>query len=96
MNSRTIIALLAVLFVSASAQYYAPYAGYAGYYPGSYAAYSGYVGYAAGYPSYAAAASYYPSAYSSLYYGYGSNKGSTDKNGDAQEQQPQIKLTNNQ
>uniref|UniRef100_A0A0N4ZZX0 Uncharacterized protein n=1 Tax=Parastrongyloides trichosuri TaxID=131310 RepID=A0A0N4ZZX0_PARTI len=99
MNSRTIISLLALLFVSVSAQYYYPYGSgysgyylnYAGYYPSSYAgyasAYPSYSGYGYAYPSYAGYSSYYPS----MYYGYGSNKGVQSE----QAPNPEVKLTNN-
>ncbi|CEF65070.1 Protein of unknown function DUF1459 family-containing protein [Strongyloides ratti] len=92
MNSKIIIALIAIIIASVSGQYYYPSA-YSGYYPG----YAGYAGYASGYPSYlgyTGYAGYYPSAFSSLYYGYGSNKGAKDDN--TNNQAPQIKLTNNQ
>uniref|UniRef100_A0A0N5BHZ3 Uncharacterized protein n=1 Tax=Strongyloides papillosus TaxID=174720 RepID=A0A0N5BHZ3_STREA len=91
MNSKIIIAFIAIIIASVSGQYYYPSA-YSGYYPG----YAGYYGYAAGYPTYSGYgyAGYYPSAFSSLYYGYGSNKGNT--NGDAKATNPQVKLTNNQ
>lgn len=88
MNSKIIIALVAIIIASVSGQYYYP-STYSGYYPG-YAGYAGYLGYS----GYAGYTGYYPSAFSSLYYGYGSNKGNTNDN--TQNSNPQVKLTNNQ
>uniref|UniRef100_A0A0N4ZZW9 Uncharacterized protein n=1 Tax=Parastrongyloides trichosuri TaxID=131310 RepID=A0A0N4ZZW9_PARTI len=95
MNSKTIIALFAVLFLSASAQYYSPYAGYYGGYYNGLSGYAGYTGYASAYPGYGYAAYAYP-GYG--VYGYGSNNGNGAANikGDTQQQTgSNVKLTNN-
>uniref|UniRef100_A0A0K0E970 Uncharacterized protein n=1 Tax=Strongyloides stercoralis TaxID=6248 RepID=A0A0K0E970_STRER len=86
MNSKIIIALIAIIISSVSGQYYYPSI-YGGYYPRYY-------GYASSYPTYAGYAGYYPTAFSSLYYGYGSNKGNNVDN--TKVQTPQVKLKNNQ
>uniref|UniRef100_A0A0N4Z9S7 Cuticle protein n=1 Tax=Parastrongyloides trichosuri TaxID=131310 RepID=A0A0N4Z9S7_PARTI len=98
MNSKIIIALIAAIIASTSAQYYyaSPaygYAGYAGYYgyPAAVAAY------AAPPPVVAAPAvasvvpSVVPSAFAPLAYAWGSNKNGTDKVSNTQEN---VKLTN--
>uniref|UniRef100_A0A0K0ENS2 Uncharacterized protein n=1 Tax=Strongyloides stercoralis TaxID=6248 RepID=A0A0K0ENS2_STRER len=85
MNSKLVIAFIAILFVTVSSQYYYPYGGYYGGY------YNGLYGY--GYPAYTGGyASYYPSAFASTYYGFGSNKG---KDAGSEQPQPNVKLTNN-
>uniref|UniRef100_A0A0N4ZZW8 Uncharacterized protein n=1 Tax=Parastrongyloides trichosuri TaxID=131310 RepID=A0A0N4ZZW8_PARTI len=93
MNSKIITIFLAVLFISASAQYYSPYGYYGGYYSGL-AGYTGYAGYAAAYPGYGYGAYAYP-GYG--YFGYGSNKENDAAAIKANSNQAgsNIKLTNN-
>uniref|UniRef100_A0A0K0F3M2 Uncharacterized protein n=1 Tax=Strongyloides venezuelensis TaxID=75913 RepID=A0A0K0F3M2_STRVS len=86
MNSKLVIALLAIFLATVSSQYYYPYGGYYGGY------YNSLYGY--GYPSYGYASAWPSYGY---YYGYGSNKGNTGEDIKAGSQQAgqNVKLTNN-
>uniref|UniRef100_A0A0K0ENS1 Uncharacterized protein n=1 Tax=Strongyloides stercoralis TaxID=6248 RepID=A0A0K0ENS1_STRER len=88
MNSKLVVALLAIFLVTVSSQYYYPYGGYYGGY------YNGLYGY--GYPAYTGGyASAWP--YYGYYYGYGSNKGNdaAEIKGNSQQAGSNVKLTNN-